>query len=275
MRRAYRHCWSEQLSPGALQMPQLALQQTWPSLHCPLPHSTAVGVRGAPAHCCRSHVAPGATQMPQLALQQTCPVLQVLRPHIEIVFCAIKASALLTLSSQADGAAPATPSVEPAPAPPLVWADVSDVAAAPALPLAPAIPPGGVTGIGTVGRALGPGLEPPELPGVVALTFDSGPPTVTALPVGAARSGAISPTSPTTSAAFITNPRLWANPTTLTTSSSKPTSRPETTTSSRCLDQRRARFGLGSASTLTRDARPVPTSCRRSRSYRVATAALP
>lgn len=38
----------EQVAPGAAQMPQLALQQTWPTLQVFMPHCTLTGSEGAP-----------------------------------------------------------------------------------------------------------------------------------------------------------------------------------------------------------------------------------
>ncbi len=177
----------------------------------------AVGVRGAPGHCCLSHVAPGATQTPQLALQQTCPVLQVLRPHIEIVFCEITATALCMASSQKVGAEPATPPVDAAPAlSPVEAAAASAIVGAPALALAPARPATGPAGDCSFGNALGlvPELPEPLGCGRVSVSLDTGLPGVTTMPIGAACSGAISPTSPIAAGAFITNPRLRAKPTT-------------------------------------------------------------
>jgi len=184
----------------------------------------------------------------------------VLRPHIEIVFCEMSVSALCTAASQADGADPATPPVELVPALPPVSAGVSDVAGVPPLPLAPAVPPFAPAGSCNVGTARGPGSEPPELgvaAGVVTL-LDAELATVTALPFGAERSGAISPTSPTASATRITNPRLWAKPTTLTASSPNAATRLETTTTRRRFDHRRASFEGCRVSTHDGDARPIP-----------------
>jgi hypothetical protein len=61
----------EQVAPGAAQMPQLGLQQTWPVLQSALPQRSLVGNWAALAHVFWSQVAPGAAQMPQLGLQQT------------------------------------------------------------------------------------------------------------------------------------------------------------------------------------------------------------
>ena len=61
-------------------MPQLALQQTWPTLHVLGPQSVLIGT-STPLHGCCEHVPPGCVQMPQLALQQTSPTLHVLFPH--------------------------------------------------------------------------------------------------------------------------------------------------------------------------------------------------
>lgn len=214
----------------------------------------AVGVRGAPGHCCLSHVAPGATQTPQLALQQTCPVLQVLRPHIEIVFCEITATALCMASSQKVGAEPATPPVDAAPAlSPVEAAAASAIVGAPALALAPARPATGPAGDCSFGNALGlvPELPEPLGCGRVSVSLDTGLPGVTTMPIGAACSGAISPTSPIAAGAFITNPRLRAKPTTLMASSTTPPIRLETTIRRRRLDQRRGGFELCSISTPT------------------------
>jgi hypothetical protein len=61
-------------------MPQLALQQTWPTLQVFIPHVTLNGMVG-PSHVVEAQVSPGTTQVPQLALQQTWPTLQVFIPH--------------------------------------------------------------------------------------------------------------------------------------------------------------------------------------------------
>jgi hypothetical protein len=66
------------VSPGAVQIPQVALQHTWPGLHIARPHGT---VAVPWEHGVWLHVSPGAVQMPQLALQHTWPALQVLRPQ--------------------------------------------------------------------------------------------------------------------------------------------------------------------------------------------------
>lgn len=199
-------------------------------------------MRGAPAHCFWSQLSPGATQIPQLALQQTCPVLQVLRPHIEIVFCAISASAPLTPFSQAVGAAPAS---APAPATPSSEAVVSAVAGAPPLPVAPAPVEGAADA--PVSAAL---LAPNSVAGEgLSEALETGAAAVTALPVGAARSGAISPTSAAASAASIAKPKLCVNPTTLTVSNATAAIRLETTTTRRRFDQRRGGFELSMIST--------------------------
>jgi hypothetical protein len=65
------HFCCEQVPPGGVQMPQLALQQTSPTLHVLGPHAWLVGEMGP--HCTWLHDAPGGRQMPQLALQHTCP----------------------------------------------------------------------------------------------------------------------------------------------------------------------------------------------------------
>ncbi len=65
-------------------MPQLALQQTWPTLHVLGPQGVLTGT-STPAHFCCEHVPPGGVQMPQLGLQQTSPTLQVLGPHEALI----------------------------------------------------------------------------------------------------------------------------------------------------------------------------------------------
>jgi hypothetical protein len=62
---AWEHGWS-----GAAQMPQLALQHTWPTLQVLRPQSALKGIVG-PLHARCEHVSPRRTQMPQLALQHT------------------------------------------------------------------------------------------------------------------------------------------------------------------------------------------------------------
>jgi hypothetical protein len=57
------------VAPGAVQMPQLGLQQTWPTLHVLGPHITLPPTLGTPHSRC-VQVSPGAVQMPQLGLQQ-------------------------------------------------------------------------------------------------------------------------------------------------------------------------------------------------------------
>jgi hypothetical protein len=58
-------------SPGGAQIPQLALQQTIPTLHVDMPQVKLIGISGAPAQGVWSQVSPGLTQIPQLMLQQT------------------------------------------------------------------------------------------------------------------------------------------------------------------------------------------------------------
>jgi hypothetical protein len=57
------HC-----APGAVQMPQLALQQTCPTLQVLGPHMTLEATLATPHNCCEQ-LSPGAVQIPQLALQ--------------------------------------------------------------------------------------------------------------------------------------------------------------------------------------------------------------
>ena len=65
-------------------MPQLALQQTCPTLHVLRPQWTLMGTC-TPSHFCCEQVPPGGVQMPQLALQQTSPTLHVLGPHAALI----------------------------------------------------------------------------------------------------------------------------------------------------------------------------------------------
>src|SRR5205823_12305505 len=67
-------------SPGFVQMPQLALQQTGPTLHVLGPHGVLMGTWTPSQRCCEQ-VPPGGVQMPQLALQQTSPTLHVFCPQ--------------------------------------------------------------------------------------------------------------------------------------------------------------------------------------------------
>lgn len=175
-------------------------------------------------------------------------MLQVLRPHIEIVFCAISAIAPLTPFSQAVGAAPAS---APAPATPSSEAVVSAVAGAPPLPVAPAIPPREAPVEGAADAPVSAALLAPNSVAGEGLSeaLETGAAAVTALPVGAARSGAISPTSAAASAASIAKPKLCVNPTTLTVSNATAAIRLETTTTRRRFDQRRGGFELSMIST--------------------------
>jgi hypothetical protein len=71
--------WS-QVSPGDTQVPQLALQQSSPTLQVFLPQTTLLGTTGMP-QTSWSQVCPGSVQVPQLALQQTLPGGHVVLPH--------------------------------------------------------------------------------------------------------------------------------------------------------------------------------------------------
>lgn len=55
-------------APGAAQMPQLALQQTCPTLQVLGPHMTLAATFATPHSCC-GQFSPGDVQIPQLALQ--------------------------------------------------------------------------------------------------------------------------------------------------------------------------------------------------------------
>jgi hypothetical protein len=55
-------------APGAVQIPQLALQQTCPTSHVLGPHITLADRFATPQSCC-VQLSFGAVQMPQLALQ--------------------------------------------------------------------------------------------------------------------------------------------------------------------------------------------------------------
>jgi hypothetical protein len=67
-----------QRSPGRAQMPQLALQQTIPTLHVAIPHVTLNGCVMRSVHGLWSQTWPSGMQVPQLALQQYWSTLQVL-----------------------------------------------------------------------------------------------------------------------------------------------------------------------------------------------------
>ena len=81
----YPHSAWEHEAPGAAQVPQLALQQTCPTLQVLIPQGRLTGIVGPPWQARASQAAPGAAQMPQLALQQTCPTLHVLGPQLTLV----------------------------------------------------------------------------------------------------------------------------------------------------------------------------------------------
>jgi hypothetical protein len=63
-----------------VQIPQLGLQQSSPTLHVLEPHATLPGTTGIPHTSCE-HFSPGGVQVPQLALQQTSPAAHTLLPH--------------------------------------------------------------------------------------------------------------------------------------------------------------------------------------------------
>ena len=60
----------EHVSPGRAQIPQLQLQQTWPTLQVLGPHISLIG-SAACAQFLLEHASPRATQMLQLALQHS------------------------------------------------------------------------------------------------------------------------------------------------------------------------------------------------------------
>src|SRR5207245_1950275 len=60
-------CWVQK-PPSGVQMPQLALQHTWPAGHTVLPQV---------AHAIWLHASPGRVHTPQLALQHTSSPRQV------------------------------------------------------------------------------------------------------------------------------------------------------------------------------------------------------
>ncbi len=66
-------------------MPQLGLQQTWPTLQVFMPQGTLYGYWMALSQGVVSQSTPGAVQMPQLGLQQTSPTLQVLMPQLSLL----------------------------------------------------------------------------------------------------------------------------------------------------------------------------------------------
>jgi hypothetical protein len=53
-------------------MPQLGLQQTWPTLQVLGPHIMLLAKFGRSQRSCEQ-LAPGSAQVPQLSLQHTCP----------------------------------------------------------------------------------------------------------------------------------------------------------------------------------------------------------
>lgn len=72
-----------QVPPGRTQTPQLALQQTSPTLHVVGPHRLLDGIAGMPQMNCEQS-SPGFAQRPQLGLQQTLPGPHVVEPHATI-----------------------------------------------------------------------------------------------------------------------------------------------------------------------------------------------
>ncbi len=73
------------LSPGFVQMPQLGLQQTSPTLQVLSPQGALNGVIGGLSHGSCEQVSPEGTQMPQLRLQHTSVALQVLGPQVMLM----------------------------------------------------------------------------------------------------------------------------------------------------------------------------------------------
>jgi hypothetical protein len=62
-------------------MPQLALQQSSPTLHVFGPQLTLLAMVGIP-HTSWEHFSPGLAQVPQLALQQTWSEAHVTAPQL-------------------------------------------------------------------------------------------------------------------------------------------------------------------------------------------------
>src|ERR1019366_6393590 len=68
-------------APGAVQIPQLELQHTWPTLQVLAPHGALLGIEAKPQSC-REHASPGAAQSPHVGLQQTSPGAHMVEgPH--------------------------------------------------------------------------------------------------------------------------------------------------------------------------------------------------
>jgi hypothetical protein len=68
-----------------LQIPQLGLQQTKPTLHVCMPQIWLWGYWISPVQRRSSQVSPGETQVPQLGLQQSSPTLQVFLPQTTLL----------------------------------------------------------------------------------------------------------------------------------------------------------------------------------------------
>ena len=88
------------VSPGRTQIPQLALQQSSPTLHVLGPQRTLDGWAGMLQLNCEQS-SPGFAQRPQLALQQTLPGPHVVAPQVTT-----------SGAAEADGAAEATGAAE-------------------------------------------------------------------------------------------------------------------------------------------------------------------
>jgi hypothetical protein len=66
----FSHRVFEHSAPGGVQIPQLGLQQTSPTLQVLIPQGALTGEDGAPQKTL-VHSPPGGVQTPQLGLQQT------------------------------------------------------------------------------------------------------------------------------------------------------------------------------------------------------------
>ena len=93
-----------QSSPGRVQVPQLALQQSSPTLHVLGPQATLLGTTGMPHTSCE-HFSPGGTQVPQLALQQTRPAAHTPLPHCSPVCATATGAVPASATAAADDAA--------------------------------------------------------------------------------------------------------------------------------------------------------------------------
>jgi hypothetical protein len=109
-----------QLSPGFVQMPQLELQHTCPTLQVFGPHCVLDGTVDMPHTSCEQR-SPGCTQVPQLALQHTSPGAQIAAPQVT-PGCSAAATAGVSPSFAAPPSAAAAVAASASSAAPASWA---------------------------------------------------------------------------------------------------------------------------------------------------------